>query len=82
MGSLTLSRLEWRGLRFDLIEIEEMRVCEVQRGLRIDVNEIMRMFAHTKASRALAALSDPLVRKSVGCDADGTNQTQQRTKRR
>jgi hypothetical protein len=33
------------------------------------------MFAHTKASRALAALSDPLVSKSVSKHADGTNQT-------
>jgi hypothetical protein len=43
-------------------------------GFTEDVRR-MRMFAYTKASRALTAMSDPLVKKSVGCDADDTNQT-------
>jgi hypothetical protein len=35
------------------------------------------MFTHTKASRALAALSDPLARNLFSCDADGKGQTPQ-----
>jgi hypothetical protein len=35
------------------------------------------MFTHTKASRALAALSDPLVRNLFSCNADGECQTPQ-----